>query len=100
MVWAVVRHWNIIVIVKIHTTVKGHRNDVTAAATAVTAAATPVTTTIEKEIQQISLQRPTYITRRMAGMLTRFDQMITYYFWIGGKRVGNIIQTKIWLQLG
>ena len=55
MVWAVVMHWNIIVIVKIHTTVKGHRNDITAAATAVTAAATPVTTTIEKEIQQISL---------------------------------------------
>lgn len=67
-----------LLVVKIHTTVKGHRNDITAAATA-------VTTTIEKEIQQISLQRPTYITRRMAGMLTRFDQMITYYFWIGEK---------------
>ena len=26
---------------------------------------------IEKEIQQISLQRPTYGTRRMAAMLTR-----------------------------
>lgn len=46
---------------------KDHRNNITAAVTAVTAA----TTTIEKEIQQISLHRPTYGTRRMAAMLTR-----------------------------
>ena len=43
---------------------------VTAAATAVTPLST-TTTMIEKEIQEISLQRPTYGTRRMAAMLTR-----------------------------
>jgi putative transposase len=47
---------------------KDHRRDITAAATAATAAATTI---IEKEIQQISLQRPTYGTRRMAAILTR-----------------------------
>jgi hypothetical protein len=47
---------------------KDRRNKSTAAATAVTAV---TTTMIEKEIQQISLQRPTYGTRRMAAMLTR-----------------------------
>jgi len=40
------------------------------AATAATAAPSS-STMIEKEIQQISLQRPTYGTRRMAAMLTR-----------------------------
>ena len=45
---------------------KDHRNDITAAT-----AATAATIMIEKEIQQISLQRPTYGTRRMAAMLTR-----------------------------
>jgi len=48
---------------------KDHRNKSTAAATAVTAVTT--TTMIEKEIQKIILQRPTYGTRRMAAMLTR-----------------------------
>ena len=39
---------------------------------AATAAATPSTTImIEQEIQKISMQRPTYGTRRMAAMLTR-----------------------------
>jgi transposase InsO family protein len=47
---------------------KDRRNKITAAATAVTAV---TTTMIEKEIQQISLQRPTYGSRRMAAMLTR-----------------------------
>lgn len=47
---------------------KDRINKSTAAATAVTAV---TTTMIEKEIQQISLQRPTYGTRRMAAMLTR-----------------------------
>jgi len=45
---------------------KDRRNKSTVAATAATAV-----TTIEKEIQQISLQRPTYGTRRMTAMLTR-----------------------------
>jgi hypothetical protein len=45
---------------------KDHRNDITAAT-----AATAATIMIEKEIQQISLQRPTYGTRRMAATLTR-----------------------------
>jgi hypothetical protein len=45
---------------------KDHRNDITAAT-----AATAATILIEKEIQQISLQRPTYGTRRMAATLTR-----------------------------
>ena len=44
---------------------KYHRNHITAATAA------PSSSTIEKEIQQISLQRPTYGTRRMAAMLTR-----------------------------
>ena len=45
----------------------------TAAVAAVTASSSSTTTTtmIEQEIQQISLQRPTYGTRRMAAMLTR-----------------------------
>jgi putative transposase len=53
---------------------KDHRYDITAATAATAATAvTPSssTTTIEKEIQQISMQRPTYGTRRMAAMLTR-----------------------------
>ena len=45
---------------------KDHRYDITAAT-----AVTPSSTIIEKEIQQISMQRPTYGTRRMAAMLTR-----------------------------
>ena len=48
---------------------KDHRNDITVATAAT--AATAATIMIEKEIQQISLQRPTYGTRRMAVMLTR-----------------------------
>jgi putative transposase len=50
---------------------KDHRYDITAvtAATAVTPSLS--STTIEKEIQQISMERPTYGTRRMAAMLTR-----------------------------
>ena len=46
--------------------------DITAAtaATAVTPSSSS-TTMIEKEIQQISMERPTYGTRRMAAMLTR-----------------------------
>jgi putative transposase len=47
---------------------KYHGNHI-AAATAATAASS--STMIEKEIQRISLQRPTYGTRRMAAMLTR-----------------------------
>ena len=54
---------------------KDHRYDITAATAATAATAvTPsssTTTIIEKEIQQISMQRPTYGTRRMAAMLTR-----------------------------
>jgi len=52
---------------------KDHRYDITAAtaATAATAVTPSSSTTIEKEIQQISMQRPTYGTRRMAAMLTR-----------------------------
>ena len=52
---------------------KDHRYDITAAtaATAVTPSSSSTTTIIEKEIQQISMQRPTYGTRRMAAMLTR-----------------------------
>ena len=52
---------------------KDHRYDITAAtaATAVTPSSSSTTTIIEKEIQQISMQRPTYDTRRMAAMLTR-----------------------------
>jgi transposase InsO family protein len=49
---------------------KKYQNNITAA-TAATAAAPSSSTMIEKEIQQISLQRPTYGTRRMAAMLTR-----------------------------
>jgi transposase len=49
---------------------KDHSNDITTA-TAVTAAATAVTTTIEKEIQQISMERQTYGNKRMAAMLTK-----------------------------
>ena len=41
------------------------------AATAVTQSSSLSTTMIEKEIQQISMERPTYGTRRMAAMLTR-----------------------------
>ena len=48
---------------------KYHGNHITAATAEATAA--PLSSTIEKEIQQISLQRPTYGTRRMAAMLTR-----------------------------
>jgi transposase len=49
---------------------KGHRYAIATAA--VTTAATPSTTImIEQEIQKISMQRPTYGTRRMAAMLTR-----------------------------
>ena len=45
---------------------KCHGNHITAATAA------PLSSTmIEKEIQQISLQRPTYGSRRMAAMLTR-----------------------------
>jgi hypothetical protein len=52
-------------------------NHITAAATVAEVTAPPPpssstsTTMIEKEIQEISLQRPTYGTRRMAAMLTR-----------------------------
>ena len=49
---------------------KDQRYDITAA-TAVTPSSSSTTTIIEKEIQQISMQRPTYGTRRMAAMLTR-----------------------------
>ncbi|MDR4511219.1 MAG: hypothetical protein MRJ93_05875 [Nitrososphaeraceae archaeon] len=49
---------------------KGNRYAIATAVTAVTAA-TPSTTRTEQEIQKISLQRPTYGTRRMAAMLTR-----------------------------
>jgi len=49
---------------------KKYHNHITAA-TAATAAPSSSSTMIEKEIQQISLQRPTYGTRRMAAMLTR-----------------------------
>ena len=51
---------------------KDHRYDITAAtaATAVTPSSSS-STMIEKEIQQISMERPTYGTRRMAAMLTR-----------------------------
>jgi len=51
---------------------KGNRYAITTAAavTAVTAA-TPSITRIEQEIQKISLQRPTYGTKRMAAMLIR-----------------------------
>jgi len=59
---------------------KCHSNDINAAVTAATAAVTAVITTIEKEIQQIALQRPTYIIGRMDAMLTMFDQITTYYF--------------------
>ena len=47
------------------------RNKIAAAVTAVTAVTPSITTTIEQEIQQISMTRPTYGTRRMAAMLTR-----------------------------
>ncbi|HEX6294464.1 MAG TPA: IS3 family transposase [Nitrososphaeraceae archaeon] len=53
---------------------KDHRNGITATATAATAATavTPsITIMIEQKIQQISMERPTYGTRRMAAMLTR-----------------------------
>ena len=51
---------------------KDHTNYITAAtATAEPSSSSSTTTMIEKEIQQISLQRPTYGTRRMAAMLTR-----------------------------
>jgi hypothetical protein len=55
---------------------KYHGNHITTAATAaataaVTAPPPPSSSMIEQEIQQISLQRPTYGTRRMAAMLTR-----------------------------
>ena len=52
---------------------KDHRNDITAATavTAVTPSSSSTTTIIEKEIQQISMQRSTYGTRRMAAKLTR-----------------------------
>ena len=52
---------------------KDHRYDITAAtaATAVTPSSS-TTTIIEKEIQQISMQRPTYGTRRMAQCLQEF----------------------------
>ena len=55
---------------------KYHGNHITTAATAAvtvssSTTSTTSTTMIEQEIQQISLQRPTYGTRRMAAMLTR-----------------------------
>ena len=53
---------------------KDHRYDITAAvtaATAVTPSSSSSSTIVEKEIQQISMERPTYGTRRMAAMLTR-----------------------------
>jgi putative transposase len=51
---------------------KYYGNHIAAAVTAVTAAQPSLSSAmIEKEIQQISLQRPTYGTRRMAAMLTR-----------------------------
>ena len=46
-------------------------NHITTAATAAVTASSSTTTMIEQEIQQISLQRPTCGTRRMAAMLTR-----------------------------
>ena len=46
---------------------KDHGNHITAAATA----ASLSSKIIEQEIQQISMERPTYGTRRMAAMLTR-----------------------------
>ena len=46
------------------------RNHITTVATAAVTA-TASTTMIEKEIQQISMERPSYGTRRMAAMLTR-----------------------------
>jgi HTH-like domain/Integrase core domain len=49
-----------------------HRNHITTAAVAAVTGVTPSSSTmIEQEIQQISLQRPTYTTRRMAAILTR-----------------------------
>jgi putative transposase len=52
---------------------KDHRYNITAAAVTTATAVTPSlsTTIVEKEIQQISMERPTYGTRRMAAMLTR-----------------------------
>ena len=50
---------------------KIHRYAIANAVTAVTAEIPSTTKTIEQEIQRISLQRPTYGTRRMAAMLTR-----------------------------
>src|SRR5215211_1131121 len=50
---------------------KYHRNHITAATAATAAHPSLSSTMIEKEIQQISMQRPTYGTRRMAAMLTR-----------------------------
>lgn len=54
---------------------KDHRYDITAAVTAATAvtpsSSSSSSTIVEKEIQQISMERPTYGTRRMAAMLTR-----------------------------
>ena len=50
---------------------KYHGNHITTAAVAAVTAAPLSSTMIEQEIQQISLQRPTYGTRRMAAMLTR-----------------------------
>ena len=55
---------------------KYHGNHITTAATAaVTASSSSTTSTtttmIEQEIQQISMERPSYGTRRMAAMLTR-----------------------------
>ena len=51
---------------------KDHRYDITAAVTAATAV-TPSSSSsiVEKEIQQISMERPTYGTIRMTAMLTR-----------------------------
>ena len=67
---------------------KDRRNKSTAAATAVTAVTT--TTMIEKEIQKIILQRPTYGTRRMAAMLTR----------ILGKPVNRKMVQRIFRKMG
>ena len=46
-------------------------NHITTAATAAVTVSSSTTTMIEQEIQQISMERPSYGTRRMAAMLTR-----------------------------
>jgi hypothetical protein len=68
---------------------KDRRNKITTAATAVIAATavTPSITTIELEIQQIFMTRPTYATKRMAAMQTRVLVML-----INRKRVQRIFR--------